>query len=686
MPAPTAEQKLGWLGIEPRTEYERKCVEKLSLGDYEVGFQRTNDILDEAWEAFTRLSSSAFGIAGDSIVAIFTAQGDLANSACGSYLHSIIQPILIKYILNNFSDNPGIKDGDVWFTNDAVYGGIHNPDQVVVMPVFYRGELIAWTGAACHTTETGATEPGGMPINAKTRFDEGLCLPPVKIGENGVLREDMLEMFAHYGARAAEMFIIDLRARATAADRVCHRVIEECDKYGVDYVVGLLRKMLEVGEEGARRVISSWPDGKYRCVNFNDSIGVRPALVRSCYLTLIKDDDKLTFDFSGTSPENVSSYNAHVQAVVGHISNYMFEYVFHALPSSSATFMPVKFIFPPNTCLNPDNKAGTCNSVMICTGVMSAVHSVFGKALFPSQDWRQVVASNSNAGNAYVLAGLTQMGLPFSQMLAYTLNTEGHGGKAIGDGGDAMGFCWCVFGRAPDIEVIENDLPVLVPISQHAIDTCGHGKHRGGAGVFQMMVVHGVPYEFFLSIADNSYLQTPQGLFGGYAPSCCPGIHVRNSEILKMLKEGEPNLTLDLFPFVENRTGAGNWEFEFHAKPATTYNEGDILNFGWSTGGAGYGDPLERDPNLVAKDVASRIISDSTARKVYKVAYDLKTGAVDYETTKKLRSKERERRIRQGKPYDEFEKEWSKLKPPEEILTDYGSWPDAKLTAPVIRM
>ncbi len=188
MPIPTAEEKLKWIKVVPPTQEELDAVAKLSPGDYEIGFQRTNDILDEALEVFQRSCRSSMGIAGDVMVAIFTAQGDLVNGAAGTYLHAIIQPILIKYILTYYSKNPGVKEGDVWVANDALYGGIHNPDIVAIVPVFYKGRLIAWCGAANHTTETGAVEPGGMPVTASARFTEGMNLPPMKVGENGQLR------------------------------------------------------------------------------------------------------------------------------------------------------------------------------------------------------------------------------------------------------------------------------------------------------------------------------------------------------------------------------------------------------------------------------------------------------------------------------------------------------------------
>ena len=124
MPIPTLAEKLAWLKPAPATEYEQECAVKVCQGDYEIGVQITNDILDEAMEVFVRSSRSYFGVSGDSMVAIFTAGGDLINASCGTYLHAIIQPIVIKFILKYFHENPGIREGDIWYTNDALYGGI----------------------------------------------------------------------------------------------------------------------------------------------------------------------------------------------------------------------------------------------------------------------------------------------------------------------------------------------------------------------------------------------------------------------------------------------------------------------------------------------------------------------------------------------------------------------------------
>jgi len=686
MPIPSAEEKLAAIKLAEATDDELKALESLQPGDYEIGFQRTNDILDEALEVFQRSSRSSMGIAGDVMCAIFSAKGDLVNAAAGTYLHAIIQPIIIKYILKYYSENPGIKDGDIWAANDALYGGIHNPDQVIVVPIFYEGELVAWAGAANHTTETGATEPGGMPVSATSRFEEGMNLPPSKIGENHEIRNDWQEILTAFGIRAPQMIVTDAKARATAADRVRTRVIELCEREGKQFVTGLMRRMLQVAEEGARKRISSWLDGTYRCTTFSDAAGESYGLIRNANLALIKRGDEITFDFSGTSPENHSSYHAHVQAVVGHVANYVYSYVFYDLPISSATFQPFTFEIPKGTVLNPDDRAATSCAVMICTGVMSACANTFAKMMFASTEWDRVAASASNAGNAHVIAGQSQWGLPFADMIAYQINSEGMGGRPTMKGINAFGFPWCPFGRAPNVELMENEFPLLVPLSQHWKDSAGAGKCRGGAGTVQMWVAHQVPMVLLMCIADNSKLQTPQPLFGGYAPATCPGIGVRAPGLMEKLRNDPGSIDLDFSKIIEEGSIGGQWQIEFMGRSIRPYEAGDIMTFGFSAGGAGYGDPLEAEPEGILEDLLNGLISEWTATNVYKVAYDLEGRKVDLEETKRLRDAERQARLERGRSWDDFHADWSEKKPADEILTLFGSWPEGQPVAPVIRM
>jgi len=685
MPIPTLAEKLEWLKPVPATDYEKKCAEKVRQGDYEIGVQITNDILDEAMEVFVRSSRSYFGVSGDSMVAIFTANGDLINASCGTYLHAIIQPIVIKFIQKHYKDNPGIRDGDIWYTNDALYGGIHNPDQVALMPVFHKGQLIAWTSAALHTTETGAIEPGGMPVSAKSRFEEGLNLPPIKIGENFELRKDFLEFYAVYGLRAPAMFISDLRARCTTADRVRVRLLELADKRGEDFVVGLFRRMCETAEEGARKKIRTLPDGKFRAVVFNDAIGWTPALVRACYLTLTKQGERLVFDFHGTSPENPSSYNVHPQAVVGHIANFFYEYLFHDLPICSTTFAPIDFVFPDGSILNPDKSAATSCCVFIGMQARCATHNAFAKMAFSSANlWQQIAAAPGSQHTSQICAGLSQWKLAVADVLSFSLNTMGQGGRAASDGMDAYGFAWCAFGRAPDSEQVESELPITVTLSQHWKDSCGHGLHRGGSGGVQQWMIHKMPELVSMCMGNGTKVPLGQPLFGGYASAPIPGISVRKADLLESMRKGDSSVTLDHRAILEGCTIHGEWNYELVARTPKVYEEGDLL-FGFSGGGPGYGDPLERDPHEILEDLRKNIISDWTAQNIYRIAYDPERRKLDAEKTKEQRDAERQARLARGKSYDAFECEWSKLRPPKEILQWYGSWPDAKPTGPIFR-
>ena len=685
MPIPTLAEKLEWLKPAPATEFEQACMKTIRPGEYEIGVQITNDILDEAMEIFVRSSRSYFGVSGDSMVAIFTAGGDLINAACGTYLHAIIQPVIIKFILKYYSQNPGIRDGDIFYTNDALYGGIHNPDQVAIMPVFHQGKLLAWATAALHTTETGAIEPGGMPVSAKSRFEEGLNMPPIKIGENFELRNDFLEFYSVYGLRAPAMFISDLRARCTTADRVRVRLLEQVEKRGPEFLVGLMRRMIEVAQGGAFEKIKALPDGKFRAVVFNDAIGWTPALVRSCYLTLIKKGDRLTFDFTGTSPENPSSYNVHTQAVVGHLANFMYEYFFHDLPVSSSTFAPIDFVFPEGIILNPDKLAATSCCVYIGMQTRCATHNCFAKMMFATKTgWTQVASTPGSQHCAQICSGHSQWKLAVSDVLSFSLNTQGQGGRSTADGMDAYGFAWCAFGRAPDCEQIEGELPLTITLSQHWRDSSGAGLHRGGSGAVQQWMIHKVPEMLSLCMGNGSKVPLGQPLFGGYASAPIPGISIKKADLLGRMREADPALNLDHREIFEKRDIEGDWKFELVARTPDMYHEGDLL-FGFSGGGPGYGDPLERPAESVLEDLKKKIISDWTATNIYRVAFESEGRRVDQARSDELRAEERRARLARGRSYEEFTAAWEKQSPPQEILQYYGSWPDAAPTGPVFR-
>jgi acetophenone carboxylase len=283
----------------------------------------------------------------------------------------------------------------------------------------------------------------------------------------------------------------------------------------------------------------------------------------------------------------------------------------------------------------------------------------------------------ANAGNALVLAGLSQWGTPFADMLAYSINSEGQGARPDQDGMDAYGFPWAHGGRAPNTENVENEFPLLIPLSSHWIDSCGHGKYRGGVGTVQMWVAHHVPQVFMMSIADNTKLQTPQPLFGGYAPCTVPGISIRRAKIKEQLA-GQKDLRMDLREILEERTIEGDYETEFLGRSVRPYDNGEVITFGFSAGGTGYGDPLDRDPESIVLDLEKGTVTPATAEHIYKVVWDPVSRRIDAAATAARRAEELAARKQRGRPYAEFEAEWLQKRPPEAILEYYGTWPDAR--------
>jgi len=141
---------------------------------------------------------------------------------------------------------------------------------------------------------------------------------------------------------------------------------------------------------------------------------------------------------------------------------------------------------------------------------------------------------------------------------------------------------------------------------------------------------------------------------------------------------------MDHREIMEQGTIHGNWNYELVARTPKVFEEGDLL-FGFSGGGPGYGDPLERDPESILEDLKKQIVSDWTAQHIYHLAYDPERRKLDVEKTKEQRNQERRARLARGKTFDEFQQEWNKKSPPKEILQYYGSWPDAKPLGPVFR-
>ena len=261
-------------GIEPPSELEQQGMASLSVVDLEVFQHKMTAIVEEAREVYMALSISEGIMTGDMNASVFTPEGDPAVVATGIYFHTLLNYAPVKYILTYYRDDPtvGLQDGDVYFFNDPTAGGVHTFDMFVTAPIFFEGELIGWAEVGGHQGETGSISPGGFSPKATTRWEEGLHMHAVRIGDRWELRRDILDFMLN-SVRNPFVFASDLKARVATCKRIRDRVVREAERRGAAQVAGGLRKILSVTADLARQRIRQVNDGIYRAVLFNDGVG-----------------------------------------------------------------------------------------------------------------------------------------------------------------------------------------------------------------------------------------------------------------------------------------------------------------------------------------------------------------------------------------------------------------------------
>jgi N-methylhydantoinase B/oxoprolinase/acetone carboxylase alpha subunit len=675
--AMTPDDALQMLKPEKPTMEEVQAAEKISLEEYSIYLERLNMFCEEAKETFVRSGVTTMLRSGDLAVGIYTFNGDLVTALCGTFLHTVTITPMIKFILKRYGHL--VKEGDVWFHNDPLFGGIHPMDNYCAMPVFYNNKLIAWVSAAVHEAEVGASEPG-MPSNARSRYEEGYIFSPVRIAENYQIKEDLVEAIGNR-TRTPRAVSLDIRARIAACDRLRLRMIELAEEKGIDFIIGLLRKAIVETEKGVREKIKRWLDGTFRAVVFQDAIGTYPGLVKAT-LTVRKKGERILFDFSeGTSPENPTAYNTFGHVTASHVMQILYGWVHYDMAPCSALWNVYDFKFKKGTMLHANEEAATNKGTPLNVITFYLVLAVLSKMMYIDEESRlkNVAIGIASSHSDLILSGVNQWGEPFTDFHGIAFNSCGWGARAARDGVDAASFIHCPWGKAPDVEEVEREMPLLHLFMGHVTDSCGFGKYRGGSANSTVFIHYGKTPLTWTSFGAGNLVPVGSGLFGGYPGRAMADLKIRNCDIIEKLRKGEKNVPKTFLEFFSSKTLSGKREVTHTALGglAGMLFPSDLA-VTTSGGGQGYGDPLERDPDLVIKDLESGIISEWTARNIYKVAYNPETNEVDHEETQRLRQQERELRKKLGKKYEEWEKEWSGKAPPQEFLKFYGKWPTAE--------
>jgi acetophenone carboxylase len=662
---------------EPATNRETAAMVGLERGDFEIYRNKMELVCWEAYQTFSRMGISPMIEAGDAAVGIYSRQGDLAVGIMGTQLHLINASIGIKWMMRWFYEEPsvGIHEGDMFYANDPLYGGIHAPDQILFLPVFWEGELVAWVAAASHETETGASEPGGNPPSAKSRYDEGMLLSPIKIAENYELKADLMEMMENR-VRDPRMQTLDTKARAAAVhilERRCHEIIR---RKGVDFLVGSMRRMIDEGIAAARAKLSSMNDGLYRTSIFLENAGEGKYGLIACQVEVEKRGEEAWIRFRGSPRVVGGNFNMFPHMMIAMFACYLFQFFFWELPATTGYYEPFHFEFQDGSFFMADTEDATSLGVATHAQVLTGLHVAMEKMKFGSPFHDHVVAGWPGTSNVIATGGVGKDGMPFAAWDQGVPNGIGMGARWDSDGIDVGGFIWCAIGEFLDSEAIEHSFPLL-PVFRSVFwkDAAGYGKYRGGRSMNSMYKVHGVPGVAAVSMGGISGRPLAPGLFGGYPSRPVGTAFIRNHNLDELI--AEHRTPSDVYEAVERVHG--DWEVRHQNSGMGMLLEGDLY-IGTAPSGPGYGDVLERDPDLVMKDLREQAISHRTARDIFHVVYREDNLVVDNEATALARKEERERRLARAVPYSQWEPAWLDRRPPQRVTQMYGEWPHGMST------
>lgn len=492
MPGGIDREVINQIRPEPITEREKEYMKNIDSTELGIFSHKLEMITHECKEILLKLGASTGCRWGDIGLGIYTCSGDNAMASSGIYFHTILGQIPLKYIMKHWQNDPsvGVKPGDAFFYNDPLYVGTHGADQGIGTPVFYKGEFVCWVGSVIHTGENNSVEPGGVPTGSRSRHDEGLLIPPIKICENYLLKEDWMNMICHL-VRDPRSFTLDIKARLAACRLGEKRILEVCEEKGVGFVIGGIRSIIQETENSAKMRLRDMNDGIFRQPRWVDIAGTDSNLVK-IMMTMEKREDSILLDFTDSSPNLTDRMsNSHWTGVLGVCCIYFVAYLFPDLPSNGGLLAPLKWKVPHDSVVNPNIECPTAGAPHV---QMSAEHGMnrMGAKLIFATDPERVVASGFCGFNMSYFGGRNQFGEPIADNTS-DLNGAGYGARRNRDGVNVAGAVYAPQSDTGELETEELRLPFLYLYRGFLQNSFGHGKFRGGAGLSYAIKVHNVP-------------------------------------------------------------------------------------------------------------------------------------------------------------------------------------------------
>ena len=558
----------------------------------EILWRRLISVVDEADSTVARTAFSSLLRDAHDYTCMFTDRKgrELAQGSFATPGQSGAMALGIKNLVNKLPAG-SYKPGDVFITNDPWALAGHLNDVCVMSPIFYKQKIVAFTACVFHHSDVG----GRVSSDNHEVFEEGLFIPLVKLYDAGVLNESVLDMI-RWNVRTPDEVIGDIRSQI-AANHVCaEKIVQMLQDNDLENLDDLADEVIGRTEKSMRQSIEKMPDGIYRAEGIVEQMEGRADIVIKAAVE-VKGSD-IVVDLDGSSPQVDWGGNV--------VYNFTYAYVHMAvksmfdpyIPNNDGCARPITLKIPEGTVVNCKFPAAVAARMQIGHFMTEIIYRALAKAV-PNQ---VIAASGGTPATMNVFYGRRKDGKPWHSVI---IRGGGMGASASADGHYVAIFP--ANGANTPVEIFESDTPLIVEKRELLTDSGGAGKMKGGLG---RRVVFRIPDDEYapmppvnLGIQSGRYRYPPEGLFGG-----------KHGAKAQFLVNGQPGNPFGL----------------------TRMKPGDVIVIDVA-GGGGFGDPLDRDPEMVQEDVIQGCVSLEKAREDYGVVIDLATMKADLAATDELR-------------------------------------------------
>jgi len=512
----------------------------------------------------------------DCSTAMYTGDGRLVAQAEHIPLHLGLMQSVVRAALDAYPPEL-LVPGDVIMMNDPYISGSHLPDVCLFTPIFYQDRIVAIAANLAHHVDIGGMTPGGMPVNAREIFMEGVRIPPIKIQKAGRIDEELLKLLSA-NVRTSFEFFGDVQAQLAANNVGARRFLELVEKYGLDHVLLYMEEIMNYADRRMRAAVREIGTKQATFTDYLEGDGFTESLI-PVTASLAFTGDEVLVDFAGTAPQVNGSVNCTRGVTLACVYYALKSILDPEVPPNDGAFRLVKVNTPPGTIVNPNFPAAVSNANI---NTAQRIADVVLGAL------AQILPERAVAASAGTMALFTIGGIdPRTGKYYSYVETYGGGQGAIGglDGMDGV-HTHMTNTRNTPTEVIENAYPLMVQRYGLVPDSEGAGQFRGGLGMVREITV--IDHEAAVTLSTERASLKPWGINGGQGGA--------NSACRLVSDDGEvPSLPAKItFTVPVNSTIA-------YVTP----------------GGGGCGPVEARSPEGIRHDVTEGLISKERAREIY---------------------------------------------------------------------